>query len=59
MEKIRTRRISELPLEQLKGLHLPAQVVTLAQIDAGPGPEGQTANRARFTFCCPPLLRTV
>jgi serine/threonine protein kinase/Tfp pilus assembly protein PilF len=29
MEEIRARQTSELPLEQLKGLHLPGQVITL------------------------------
>ena len=39
MEEIRARQTSELPLEQLKGLHLPAQVVMLLKSMLAPDPK--------------------
>ena len=38
MEEIRARQTSELPLEQLKGLHLPGQVVALLKSMLAPDP---------------------
>src|SRR6266702_4052302 len=39
MEEIRARQTSELPLEQLKGLHLPGQVITLLKSMLAPDPK--------------------
>ncbi len=39
MEEIRARQTNELPLEQLKGLHLPGQVVTLLKSMLAPDPK--------------------
>jgi serine/threonine-protein kinase len=39
MEEIRARQTDELPLEQLKGLHLPGQVVTLLKSMLAPDPK--------------------
>jgi serine/threonine protein kinase/Tfp pilus assembly protein PilF len=39
MEEIRARQTSELPLEQLKGLHLPGQVITLLRSMLAPDPK--------------------
>src|SRR6266576_3540253 len=46
MEEIRARQTSELPLEQLRGLHLPGQVITLLQSMLAPDPKDrpQTAR---------------
>jgi serine/threonine protein kinase/Tfp pilus assembly protein PilF len=46
MEEIRARQASELPLEQLKDLHLPGQVVMLLKSMLAPDPKGrpQTAR---------------
>jgi len=46
MEEIRARQTGELPLEQLKGLHLPGQVVTLLKSMLAPDPKDrpQTAR---------------
>src|SRR2546428_10214837 len=46
MEEIRARQTNELPLEQLKGLHLPGQVVTLLKSMLAPDPKDrpQTAR---------------
>src|SRR5881392_1497158 len=46
MEEIRARQTSELPLEQLKGLHLPGQVVALLKSMLAPDPKDrpQTAR---------------
>src|SRR6266511_3968711 len=46
MEEIRVRQTSELPLEQLKGLHLPGQVVALLKSMLAPDPKDrpQTAR---------------
>jgi serine/threonine protein kinase/Tfp pilus assembly protein PilF len=46
MEEIRTRQTSELPLEQLRSLHLPAQVITLLKSMLAPDPKDrpQTAR---------------
>src|SRR5213594_1614291 len=46
MEEIRARQTSELPLEQLKGLHLPGQVITLLKSMLAPDPKDrpQTAR---------------
>ncbi len=46
MEEIRARQTSELPLEQLRGLHLPAQVITLLKSMLAPDPKDrpQTAR---------------
>jgi serine/threonine protein kinase/Tfp pilus assembly protein PilF len=46
MEEIRARQTSELPLEQLKSLHLPGQVVTLLKSMLAPDPKDrpQTAR---------------
>jgi serine/threonine protein kinase/Tfp pilus assembly protein PilF len=46
MEEIRARQTSELPLEQLKGLHLPGQVITLlkSMLAADPKDRPQTAR---------------
>jgi eukaryotic-like serine/threonine-protein kinase len=46
MEEIRARQTNELPLEQFKGLHLPAQVVTLLKSMLAPDPKDrpQTAR---------------
>jgi serine/threonine protein kinase/Tfp pilus assembly protein PilF len=39
MEEIRARQTSDLPLEQLKGLHLPGQVITLLKSMLAPDPK--------------------
>jgi len=39
MEEIRARQTSELPLEQLKNLHLPGQVITLLKSMLAPDPK--------------------
>src|SRR6266576_370066 len=39
MEEIRARQTSELPLEQLRGLHLPGQVITLLKSMLAPDPK--------------------
>src|SRR5216117_4284009 len=39
MEEIRSRQTSELPLEQLRGLHLPGQVITLLKSMLAPDPK--------------------
>src|SRR5437762_12531120 len=39
MEEIRVRQTSELPLEQLRGLHLPGQVITLLKSMLAPDPK--------------------
>ena len=39
MEEIRARQTSELPLEQLKGLHVPGQVITLLKSMLAPDPK--------------------
>src|SRR5213083_2687141 len=39
MEEIRTRQTSELPLEQLRNLHLPGQVITLLKSMLAPDPK--------------------
>jgi serine/threonine protein kinase/Tfp pilus assembly protein PilF len=46
MEEIRARQISELPLEQLRSLHLPGQVITLLKSMLAPDPKDrpQTAR---------------
>jgi TolB-like protein/Tfp pilus assembly protein PilF len=46
MEEIRARQTSELPFEQLKGLHLPGQVITLLKSMLAPDPKDrpQTAR---------------
>ena len=46
MEEIRARQTSELPLDQLKGLHLPGQVVSLLKSMLAPDPKDrpQTAR---------------
>ena len=46
MEEIRARQTSELPLEQLKGLHLPGQVIALLKSMLAPDPKDrpQTAR---------------
>ena len=46
MEEIRARQTSELPLSQLKGLHLPGQVITLLKSMLAPNPKDrpQTAR---------------
>src|SRR5213592_4776001 len=46
MEEIRARQTSELPLNQLKGLHLPGQVITLLKSMLAPDPKDrpQTAR---------------
>ncbi len=46
MEEIRTRQTSELPLEQLRALHLPSQVITLLKSMLAPDPKDrpQTAR---------------
>ncbi len=46
MEEIRARQTNDLPLEQLKALHLPGQVVTLLKSMLAPDPEDrpQTAR---------------
>src|SRR6266576_2766444 len=46
MEEIRARQTSELPLEQLRGLHLPGQVITLLKSMLAPDPKDrpQTAR---------------
>src|SRR5882724_1126641 len=46
MEEIRARQTSELPLEQLKNLHLPGQVITLLKSMLAPDPKDrpQTAR---------------
>src|SRR5205809_7918780 len=46
MEEIRARETSELPLEQLRGLHLPGQVITLLKSMLAPDPKDrpQTAR---------------
>src|SRR5205807_6369186 len=46
MEEIRARQTSELPLSQLKGMHLPGQVITLLKSMLAPDPKDrpQTAR---------------
>src|SRR5882724_13490409 len=46
MEEIRSRQTSELPLEQLRNLHLPGQVITLLKSMLAPAPKDrpQTAR---------------
>ena len=46
MEEIRARQTSELPLEQLRNLHLPAQVIALMKSMLAPDPKDrpQTAR---------------
>ena len=46
MEEIRSRQTSELPLDQLKGLHLPGQVIALLKSMLAPDPKDrpQTAR---------------
>src|SRR6266478_10061536 len=46
MEEIRARQTGDLPLEQLKGLHLPGQVITLLKSMLAPDPKDrpQTAR---------------
>jgi serine/threonine protein kinase/Tfp pilus assembly protein PilF len=46
MEEIRTRQTSELPLEQLRSLHLPGQIITLLKSMLAPDPKDrpQTAR---------------
>jgi serine/threonine protein kinase/Tfp pilus assembly protein PilF len=46
MEEIRARQTSELPLEQLKGLHLPGQIIALLKSMLAPDPKDrpQTAR---------------
>ena len=46
MEEIRARQTSELPLEQLRNLHLPAQVIALSKSMLAPDPKNrpQTAR---------------
>src|SRR6266568_5429995 len=46
MEEIRARQTGELPLEQLKGLHIPGQVITLLKSMLAPDPKDrpQTAR---------------
>jgi serine/threonine protein kinase/Tfp pilus assembly protein PilF len=46
MEEIRAKQTSELPLEQLKGLHLPGRVITLVKSMLAPNPKDrpQTAR---------------
>src|SRR5438876_11273752 len=46
MEEIRARQTSELPLEQLRGLHLPGQVIALLKSMLAPDPKDrpQTAR---------------
>src|SRR5437867_8013185 len=46
MEEIRARQTSELPLEQLRNLHLPGQVITLLKSTLAPDPKDrpQTAR---------------
>src|SRR5256886_7228492 len=46
MEEIRARQTSELPLEQLRGLHLPGQAITLLKSMLAPDPKDrpQTAR---------------
>ena len=39
MEEIRARQTDELPLEQLKGLHLPGQIITLLKSMLAPDPK--------------------
>jgi serine/threonine protein kinase/Tfp pilus assembly protein PilF len=41
MEEIRVRQTGELPLEQLRSLHLPGQVVTLLKSMLAPDPKGR------------------
>jgi len=56
MEEIRARQISELPLEQLKGLHLPGQVMGLLKSMLAPDPKDrpQTAREllSAIRHCC-------
>ncbi len=39
MEEIRVRQTGELPLEHLKGLHLPGQVIALLKSMLAPDPK--------------------
>src|SRR5215217_3861983 len=56
MEEIRARQISELPMEQLKGLHLPGQVMGLLKSMLAPDPKDrpQTAREllSAIRHCC-------
>ena len=56
MEEIRARQNSDLPLEQLKGLHVPGQVIALLKSMLATDPERQAAIGARLTPCRPQLL---
>src|SRR6266478_3816100 len=46
MEEIRARQTSDLPLEQLKGLHLPGQVIALLKSMLAPDPKDRQIGRA-------------
>ena len=59
LEDIRARQAEPLPVEQLKGLHIPTPVSCAAQVDAGPGSERSPAVCARTTFRGPPLLHKI
>ena len=48
MEEIRARQTSELPLEQLKGLHLPGKVITLLKSMLAPDPKDRPQRRATY-----------
>jgi len=52
MEEIRTRQTSDLPLERLRGLHLPSQVITLLKSMLAPDPKDrpQTARELLFAL---------
>ena len=55
LDDIRVRQTEPLPLEQLKGLDIPARMSCTAQVDVGPGSERSSAICARTTFRGPPL----
>ena len=47
---------AELPLEQLKGLHVPGKVVALLKSMLATDPNHRPQVGARVTSCCPQLL---
>src|SRR6266496_3672896 len=50
MEEIRARQTSELPLEQLKRLHVPGQVIALLKSMLAPDPKDRPQNARELLF---------
>jgi serine/threonine-protein kinase len=59
LEDIHARQAEPVPVEQLKGLHVPSRCRALLKSDAGPRSEGSPAICARITVGGRPLLRTI